>query len=263
MIDVLKYNGDYLIDIPYPSDNTTPLDKSENIEVKIALLGEVDVLVPQDNLLFEDDEHLLQFKMDPSYFPKPKDNQLSRSFHQWTIKVFVDGKLYCDYYKEFYLEYAPIKLIAHQNSFASYRDLMMIAGNLMGFSQFVEAEHHCRVSALVDAYTQMRDVSICIVRNGREFNYHSLRARPEFLENQDALTSKEKIDFSMAQIYQANFILGGYPHEQYRKSGIIQQTSGSSMTMWRAGKPLENMLCKHALLTLKPYIRNGVKLSRT
>lgn len=77
-----------------------------------------------------------------------------------------------------------------------------------------------------------------------------------------ALPSVFRSILERAQVYEADYILGGDPTSKKRDQGIMSETIHESSMMFRPGNPLKKRVCDRAMRILAPFIYKSNRLAR-
>lgn len=144
---------------------------------------------------------------------------------------------------------------AGENSFASYGSLILESLNLSNMEAFNEASISDQRAALINAWHNISNISVSGI---------------EGVSKTDQITSEMIGEINprimqrlkQAQLIEANFILGGDPIEDRRRSGMISDSSGESAQFFRTSKPLELPVCKDAVKKLGGLVKWNMKISR-
>lgn len=76
------------------------------------------------------------------------------------------------------------------------------------------------------------------------------------------LPEKMKKKLRLAQVVEADSILGGDPIKDQRQAGLLSTSIGEVSQMYRTGKPVELPVCKRALSYLSYYITFAKRIGR-
>lgn len=166
-------------------------------------------------------------------------------------------------YEQQYVLESPGVVEIGGNSFASYGSLILMAQNVADTEALDEASIQDQRSALINAWYNIGDVPLInlgltddagnsVDYQGRELNATRLAA----------LSSSVYERLKRAQIIEANFILGGNPVEDRRRTGMISDSSGESAQFFRTSRPVELPICKAAANALRGLVSWNLKISR-
>lgn len=146
-------------------------------------------------------------------------------------------------------------VVAGENSFASYGSLVLESLNLANMEAFNEATISDQRAALINAWHNISNVSITGIDNITRTN----QITSDVL---NTLSSRVLQKLKQSQLIEANFILGGNPVEDRRRTGMISDSSGESAQFFRTSKPIELPICKEAANALRGLINWNMKLAR-
>jgi hypothetical protein len=154
-------------------------------------------------------------------------------------------------------------LIVGENSFMNELEAELLATDMHDLAGWSAATSENRRTALISAYEAICRMQFIYDEDtanqstitwdgdtpGSESDLDELDAAklallpPEFFES-----------LKKAQLYQANYVLGGEPEQQAIESGVFSRTVGESSQMFRPGmKPIEFPVCKRAMKALHGY----------
>ncbi|MET2951336.1 hypothetical protein ABXV18_24950 [Vibrio owensii] len=187
----------------------------------------------------------------------PVIDGVPRAFYRTLVEFKAESGMVHRHTVEFFLEDKLVDLEPPKNSFVTYGYLMSLAGSMSNVDCIVNATFEERMNAFMQAYRELETVPL-FVRRGND----KKPVIPEFKKNVDFLTTDELRDMALGQLLQANYILGGSPIEERRKSGLVSGSTGSSSNFYRGDKPLAIPVGNEALDALKRYISWQVRISR-
>ncbi|CDT52677.1 hypothetical protein VCR15J2_390011 [Vibrio coralliirubri] len=255
--------------------------KGENVILQIPLATEVELGCPLEKAFYSvydmnsapvienepvdlenvtncgfDEEVILTIPpLDPIDMPVIKG--APRAFYRVMVEFVGETGFIHRHNVEFYLEDKLVDLEPPTNSFANYGYLMSLAGSMSSVECLMDSSFEERLPAFIQAFKEMQSVPLSIVRDRRK-----VALFPCF-QGGEELSEKEKQELSYAQVLQANYILGGSPIEERRKSGLVSGSVGSSSNFYRGDKPLSIPLGNDALDAIKSYISWSVRLGRS
>lgn len=175
-------------------------------------------------------------------------------------------------------------LIPGLNSFQSFAQAELSAMEVSGLEAWSGASEHDKINALIDAR-----VSICRLRFnllGTNINWgqDNLNYVPEgtyptpyagagmFMFNGNLalmtpaqfakLPPRFVAALRKAQVAEADFLLGGDPLDERRRSGLMLESIGEVRQMYRPGKPVEMPVSKRALKYVSPFISFSKRIGR-
>lgn len=153
-----------------------------------------------------------------------------------------------------YVIEAASPLVVGVNSFQSYEVAELTSIVVPMVDAWTAAAKSSRIAALVMARTHIGQMSFPEAAVGL-LNLTAL----EFA----ALSTSLIGALRLAQIVEADHILGGNWTEHKRNSGLMSETTGESSNMFRSGKAIELPICKRAAQILTGHITYAVKIGRT
>lgn len=173
---------------------------------------------------------------------------------------------------EHYIVQAAEPLVPGVNSYQTLARALLNAASVATMSGWAAASTNERISALIEARDHINQLSFRVLGNGigqdhigysfesTEITVGDLRFLTE--EQFNRLPERFKRALELAQVVEADAILGGDITADKRKSGLMAETIGESKLMFQAGKPLDIPVCKRALGYLKPYVSFKLRAGR-
>jgi hypothetical protein len=168
----------------------------------------------------------------------------------------------------------PDPLKVGENTFQSLAGADFQAAHMPNLDGWNNATTEQRIAALVDARIHICQLNFTAFDNRPEGTVARNTISPaEFFGAARGLADVTADQFMqlpgvfrqalcLAQIAEANALLGGDPVDQRRKEGIVLDTVGESKQMYRVGKPLELPVCRRALSYLSGYITFAKGIAR-
>lgn len=150
-----------------------------------------------------------------------------------------------------------------------------------GWNQATDDE---RIAALIDARLHICQLNFAPLSNGRFWGQDSLNFIPEgsyevssvipggmWAGDLSDLTPSQynalplifRDRLKLAQLAEANFILGGDPLSTKRRAGIVLETVGESKMMFNSGKELQLPVCARAASYLSRFISFSKRIIRS
>ena len=178
----------------------------------------------------------------------------------------------------------PEPLVAGVNSAQSVAMAEFTALLLPNIPGWERSNRDARVAALIDAWRQIGQLSFWVL-TGASRSQDSLAFVPEgqfvtnvatadgqFLSNggldtltptqYGALPDRFKQALRLAQVVQADAILGGDPLDQRRREGLIAEAVGESRQAFRPGAPLNLPISRRALGYLSAFVSLSKRIGR-
>lgn len=158
----------------------------------------------------------------------------------------------------------------------------MSVPNLAGWSSATDRD---KMAALVDARSHIAMLSFSLLNSNAGWGQDSLNYVAEgsyptsyvggqslFVLNgnltqltpsqYDKLPPRFKAALCLAQVAEADSILGGDPTDALRRDGLLSDAVGETRQTYRAGKPLDMPVCKRALRFLSQFITLSRRIGR-
>lgn len=141
------------------------------------------------------------------------------------------------------------------NTFLTLEDAQVLMADRVDCQGFANATVFKKKAALLQSFRQLVKLPFCAtdVRSGQPFNYLDLEDTAEEL---GALPDAFLNDIKIAQLLQADFLLGGDPTSESeqilrkRQSGIIQERVGESSITYA---PLSAQSTSGSFTNISPY----------
>ena len=172
------------------------------------------------------------------------------------------------------------------NTFQSFAQAQLTALDVPNIPAWDAASDQQKIQALMDAREHVVQLNFNLLNSNVNFGQDQLAYVPEgqfqssyvarnslFIFNGNlailnatqfaTLPEKFKRQLRLAQIVEANAILGGSPDEDKRMGGIVEETIGESTQKFRtAGVPLRLPVCRRALGYLSYYVTFAKRIGR-
>lgn len=167
-----------------------------------------------------------------------------------------------------YLVQGDTALVVPLESFLSFDEAIMIAGDLTGIAGWTAANDAQKRAALMQAATNIDQL---------EFDLTSASEFTDFpgfsdydVETLSTLTSVEfealpdafLTAIKRAQVYEADDLLGGSPIQKAREEGLLSHTVGESSQMFRSASPHRGYVCGKAMKVLRRFVQTSRILRR-
>lgn len=170
---------------------------------------------------------------------------------------------------EYVIEVASV-LAVGVNSFQTFPNAVMIGFELPNLPGWNAASRQERMNALMAAYRNFGKLALRYVTEDTdpmtrviqpvEWNYNDITKMPQNVLLQ--LPSEYLAALRRAQVYEADFLLGGDEVGDIRRSGLMSATIGESSQFFRPAKPYEAAVCKRALKEVSRYLISSVRVGR-
>lgn len=178
--------------------------------------------------------------------------------------TFVDGSTTVQ--SQSYILNAVVPLTVADNSFQTLQSAIMFADDIPNTYGFDDADDGDRVSALKQAYLNISNLrfqhtpadSMSRIGGTLRVNRIDELTKSEFND----LPSEFRQALKLAQIAEADTILGGDPIDDMRQSGLMSKTVGESSQMFRPGTPMKLPISRRAYGLLKKYIVKNSTIGR-
>lgn len=153
-----------------------------------------------------------------------------------------------------------------QNTFVTIAQALQLAKELLQVDSFVNADTVTQKAALIDAYERICSMKLRSRILPPAISYKDgveVLSMGE-LNAQDLATLHLQMrkEFMKAQIYEANFNLGGDPISELRKQGVMSYTVGEVKQFFRTVKPIDFTISMKALGQIGKYINYSVGVAR-
>lgn len=170
---------------------------------------------------------------------------------------------------EYVIEVSSV-LAVGVNSFQTFPSAVMVAFELPNLPGWNAASRQERMNALMAAYRNFGKLALRYVTEDSdpmtrviqpaEWNYNDITKMPA---QTLAQLPVEYLDaLRRAQVYEADFLLGGDEVGDIRRSGLMSATIGESSQFFRPAKPYEAAVCKRALKEVSRYLISTVRIGR-
>lgn len=163
------------------------------------------------------------------------------------------------------------------NSFQTYAQAELLSLTMPEMTGWESASEQSRIAALIEARRRICRLSFI---NIYEYSQNHLNVPSELtaaiygasdpwgldcltVAEFNALSQRFRNALALAQVTEANAILGGDPADTRRQEGLVMDVVGDSRQQWRAGKPLDLPICKAAMRYLSGFVRLSASLGRT
>lgn len=181
-----------------------------------------------------------------------------RAFRKVEMRITVGADQY--WVREGYILESVTPLALLENSFQTYDESLLNVRDLAAMEGWEAANEQHRVAAMIQAYDYMHAFSYQM--NYTDETYETKSVDELTAENWTLLGDKQKHDFRMAQLVQANYLLGGNPIEQDIADGLQSSTIGEVSQFYRPRPSLSLPLCRDALKFVGRYIDWAPKITR-
>jgi hypothetical protein len=171
------------------------------------------------------------------------------------------------------------------NSFQNYAQSQMTAMDIPNTPSWDAATDNDRIAALIDARSHIIQLNFYLLNSNINFGQDNLNYIPQgvyvsnyvttnglFIFNGNLglldatqyaqLPARLKTALNMAQVAEADHILGGDVLGQKRRDGIMLESIGEVKQMYRAAKPLDLPVSRRALGYLSYFVTFTKKLAR-
>tara|TARA_R110000851_G_C13102760_1_gene569260 strand:- start:42167 stop:42919 length:753 start_codon:yes stop_codon:yes gene_type:complete len=156
-----------------------------------------------------------------------------------------------------YVVEAPETLVVGVNSYQSTEGATLLSMEIARITGWEASTARQRVAALAEAYVHMGKMNY--LDEGTTIQTLNEYTEAELL----ALSTPFSKALKLAQIAQANYLLGGDEEEKLREAGLMSKSVGESSEMFRSGKPLTLPICRRSLKFLQGYVSYGVTMGRS
>lgn len=176
-------------------------------------------------------------------------------------------------------------LVTGVNSFQSYDQALLTALDMPKTDAWDSASEDEKVAALIDARRHIIQLNFNLLNSNVNFGQDSLQYVPEgsyessyvarnslfiFNGNLEILKADQfvklpdrfKKSLRLAQVAEADHILGGNTMDSKRQSGIVEERIGESAQKYRDTKPIELPVCRRALSYLSYYVSFAKRVGR-
>lgn len=175
---------------------------------------------------------------------------------------FTDASSNTYFVKSEYFITAVDTLIVGKNSFATWGKLQVIAADLGCLDMFHSVTEAELNKALIGAWVNIGKLSLSLHSGIDQDRIHHVNGGIFFsqstydLDAQQISDLDEKVYRALlhAQCIEAEFLLGGNPVEDRRRSGLLSDSSGESTQFFRTRVPLRLPVCVDAAVALGQYL---------
>lgn len=167
-----------------------------------------------------------------------------------------------------YVIEASSVLEVYGNTLITYDEAILIAMDIPNLDSWEAATDSQRQAALLDAYAALARLSYEVTdpRDPMDYLFPGSTSIDSIYDLAPAdwalLPAQFVIDFSKAQVVEADSLLGGDDIADRRRRGLMSETIGESSMMFRPGKPLNLPVNQRTLRYLSGYVRQGIRLTR-
>lgn len=183
-------------------------------------------------------------------------SNIGRAFRRLVLTYTVSNGNTFEREENFVLENSGLIQVG-QNSFATYGSLILTSQDVSNIGAFHDATISDQRAALINAWYNIGDVPLKNL--GLDQDYGSRQLTESLIGE---LSAPILTKLKRAQIIEADFILGGNPVEDRRRTGMISDSSGESTQFFRTSRPVELPICKAAANALRGLVKWGMKVSR-
>ena len=155
------------------------------------------------------------------------------------------------------------------NSFQLYPSAIAIAAMRVGLDYWDAASNEQRVKALAQAHGNIGRVNLRDVYDDAEMSrvvspWDDEKSGVAGLNQQqlEGLDKEFLRALKIAQVIEANYLLGGNETDEIRNTGALSVTVGEAKQFYTSVKPLTFAICRDAMRVLGPWVDYSVKVSR-
>lgn len=163
-------------------------------------------------------------------------------------------------------------LVTGVNSFQSYQESLLTALEMASLTGWNAASVDERVNALIEARHHINQLSFSVLGTTLDQSNidYSFGSSTEYIGDLRNVTASQFVNLpvnfkralQLAQVAEADAILGGDATADKRRSGLLAETVGESKQMFQSGKPLDLPVSKRAIGFLKSYVSYTVRAGR-
>lgn len=172
--------------------------------------------------------------------------------------------------KTYYLIEKEATLVIGENSFITYLQCLKLVPSIPNLAAFGAATEEQQKAALSYAYTNIGRLTLVDSAVGLEVQRRHIAFYKKQVETTRDLDPEDfpylpenfKADIALAQIVEADHLLGGDGIEALREKGIMSYTVGEVKQFYRTSKPLEIGVSKKSLAHIGRYINYTRKIGR-
>lgn len=186
------------------------------------------------------------------------------------VELFVTGEQGIVKLSSEYVIEASSVIAVGINSLQTYPSAVLLAYELPNLPGWNAASKTDRMNALAAAYRNLGKLCLRYVSDDAD-NMTRVVTPAEWGSSNitdlnagqlATLPAKYLESLRRAQVYEADFMLGGDEVGDIRRAGIMSATVGESSQFFRTQKPLEGFVCKRAMKELAGYLSNRVSVGR-
>lgn len=254
------------IDINIPLLNDIGEDLDNVSKVTWILYDENEKLLTSGEVT-DFDEELASVRVEAKYNLVDKDEQSE-------VRLLV-ATLMCDNeksytHKFYYILQSEAILQYGKNSILTYMQALKLTPTIATLVSWNSATEAQQKTALLNAFTNLSRLRLHRGCAGDDADYEAYRVigsapvtLTDFPEKAWAKFSTQfKKDFQLAQMMEAEYLLGGDGVEQLRHKGVMSYTVGEVKQFYRTSTPLEMGCCKDALRYVGRYIQYHSTIAR-
>tara|TARA_B100002049_G_scaffold236151_2_gene222156 strand:- start:1265 stop:2038 length:774 start_codon:yes stop_codon:yes gene_type:complete len=154
-------------------------------------------------------------------------------------------------------------------SFQTYERALATGMGMANLSGWDKASDDKRINAMVEAALRINRISFSLTDMTEFPDFPGLDE--DVFEGQVSALSRAEFNalpapfinaLRLAQLAEANAILGGEPIEDRRQAGMISQTVGETSSFFRQGAPARTPVCRRAMEYLARFIDSSPKIAR-
>lgn len=159
-----------------------------------------------------------------------------------------------------------VDLTVGQNTLVTQAQALLLVKEMVGVGAFVNAEPEVQIAALMEAYERVASMELRLRVLPPEVSYKDSKEVRSIGElnalDLTTLSLQMRKAFMKAQVYEADFILGGDPVTELRKQGIMSYTVGEVKQFFRTVKPLDFTLSMRAMNQIGKYLQYSRGVAR-
>lgn len=173
--------------------------------------------------------------------------------------------------KIYMLEQASV-LVSGENTFQSLASAYVSAAELSGLTNWSAASDQERIQALTQAWHNICQLSFRLVggeldQGNIDYSFGGTDPVVGDLKHLsvaqfNALPARFKKALMLAQVAEADTVMGGGSYEDLRREGLMAMTVGESKQMFQSGKPLSLPVSRRTIGHLKPYVSYTLRAGR-
>lgn len=163
-------------------------------------------------------------------------------------------------------------LVPGENTFQTLPSAYVAAAELAGIDNWTAASDQERTRALTQAWHNICQLSFRLVGGELDqgnIDYSFSGTDPVIGDLKhlspaqfNALPARFKKALVLAQVAEADGILGGGSFEDLRREGLMAMTVGESKQMFQSGRPLQLPVSRRTIGYLKPYVSYTLRVGR-